>query len=191
MFPPPRPPDALDDPFGVPFGRPVNNENAAAIWRERQQRQRNLRFLMMFVMLLLLMEGEEQPGLNNDPHHMKKLQNSLKQQLLKTNFLPEKVYKDRKSLDRNISRTLKIHPRHMELTLLNHATDSGDQLKLQTSNGLDQTKSNKIEKKEKDSQDLSDMMIHHYPRNATGYYRGDWERQPYHRDDKHEISKKN
>lgn len=175
MFPPP-PNGQMDDPFGVPLGAPSPNDNAAAAaWRERRERQRNLRFLMMFVMMLLLMEGEE-PNMN-DPHHVNKMRQSLKQQFLDRLFLDDKVFKQRKALDKQISKAVRTHPKHKELSMLNADLDSKLRMSIESDEALQ--KNNEDKKKETNGEDGSQIMIHHYPRNATGFYRGDWNRQEF------------
>ena len=174
MFPPP-PSGQLNDPFGVPLGTapPMDNAAAVAVWRERQQRQRSLRMLMMFVMMLLLMEGEE-PNLS-EQQRLKKMKDSLKLQLLDNIYLDENVFKARKAMDKKISKTLKKHPRHQALVELNSDLEVLAQKNV-SKDGI--------------QNDKDEIMIHHYPRNATGFYKGSWERQLYENPFHKEISSK-
>ena len=59
-------------------------------WAEHQRRQRSIRVLMMFLMMLILMDGEE-------PHNRKNALRGRKKKVIKDSGMDEKLWKQLRS----------------------------------------------------------------------------------------------
>lgn len=181
MFPPP-PAGQLNVPFGDAFAGGQQNENPnVTAWRQRQQQQRNLRFLMMCVFMLLMMEGED-PNMN-DPRNYQRMKQNAKKNIIDKLFLEEDIAIERKKLDAQILEVVKMDYNYKNIMSLNKDIDMvGISERVEKRREIDTSNENEESKKEKTADDPVDedrQMIHHYPWNASGIYTGLWSRQPY------------
>ena len=181
--------DGLTPDFGMA------DSGAMLVWQERQRRARSLRMLMMFLMMLMLMDGEDSQN-----RRKRSIQNLRKRQIgLQFDSLPPSVYYSRIEEDRLITTAVKenMQSRHYELLKKNGGRDIENEihsliqqklkdeiekgtLMMNNPDGGDGGK----QKKEKSKIIMEDLngsderesarTWFHYPRNATGYYRGIW-----------------
>ena len=156
-------------------------------WAEHQRRQRSIRVLMMFLMMLILMDGEE-------PHNRKNALRGRKKKVIKDSGMDEKLWKERRNLDDMLWEAGLQGDRLNKLIELNHGNDeesnaskwARDNILNDISKGEDDFDANNP--KGDDSRDVQaakdtfenfeeeERLVYHYPRNATGSYRGDWTR---------------
>jgi hypothetical protein len=168
MIDPVPPPEVID-----PWAGDI--DTAAAAWREREQRQRSVRLLMMFLLMLLLMDGEEQSTRRrNDPNNpLRKRKHSKKHSILDVD-----VFEARREQEDRLIKATRTHPRFKRLLELNDDINheimirkwSDQQQELERSLNTD------APKKAVDPDD--DKKVWHYPWNSTGFYRGEWFREP-------------
>lgn len=156
-------------------------------WAEHQRRQRSIRLLMMFLMMLILMDGEE-------PHNRKNSLRGRKKKADKDSGMDEKLWKERRKLDTMLWEAGLQGDRLNKLVELNHGIDeesnaskwARDSILNGISKGEDDFEANST--KGDDSRDVQaaketfenfqeeERLVYHYPRNATGSYRGEWTR---------------
>lgn len=165
----PVPPPEVIDPWAADF------DTAAAAWREREQRQRSVRLLMMFLLMLLLMDGEEQSTRRrNDPNNpLRKRKNSKKHSILDVD-----VFEARREQEDRLIKMTRTHPRFMRLLDLNDDINHETMIRkwADQQQELEQTASTDAPKKAVDPDE--DKKVWHYPWNSTGFYRGEWFREP-------------
>ena len=149
-----------------------NNLDAtqAAVWRERERRQRTIRLLMMFLLMLLLMDSEEQAGKRrSEPRHRRNQ---------KPDHLSPEVFGARQTQELRLQELTQDHPRYLDLKEKNDGKDVPlDVLKWAQQKAeyvKDEFLVSKETIEEKDPEE--DKKVFHYPWNATGFYRGEWVR---------------
>jgi len=156
-------------------------------WAEHQRRQRSIRTLMMFLMMLILMDGEE-------PHNKKKSLRGGNKKETKGFVMDEHLWKKRRSLDLMLWEAGLQDDRLHRLIELNHGIDEeSTAAKWARENALNEDdageddggSNNTKGDEEHDVQAAKDAfddfqeeerLVYHYPRNATGSYRGEWTR---------------
>lgn len=193
MFPP-GPLTPVDDPFGVPFGGPTNaNANTRTAWQENQRRQRTIRLYLMVLMMLMLMEGEETQNNTNKNLRTPRKEDNVK--LLRSTFLQEYLFNERHNFDERINSVLSSNPRYIDLL-----EGKNDGLQIDMKSFIENSEKETIPVMKGSSSSTTtkttleslevdpDTTFYHYPRNATGLYRGEWQRQPY-KDTKSRLSK--
>mmetsp|Transcript_25043 Transcript_25043/g.36767 ORF Transcript_25043/g.36767 Transcript_25043/m.36767 type:complete len:1157 (-) Transcript_25043:33-3503(-) len=184
-------PFPMDDPFDSPFppNNNTNNPNNAALraWEERQRRQRSVRFMMMFVLMLLLMDGED-PNRQNHHQALRKKHKKKKEIVVK-----KELYDARVEIDKRVNEIVKRDDfekkKMVELRELNGGLDIEDLLRNEllmekqnaSANGGDDDdddggQKTDLKKRTGTEKEMEEdkKKVYHYPRNATGYYRGIW-----------------
>ena len=168
MMNPVPPPDVMD-PWAV------DPDGAAAAWREREQRQRSVRLLMMFLLMLLLMDGEEQSTRRrNDPNNpLRKRKNAKKHPLLDVD-----VFEARREQEDKLVKVTRTHPRFVSLLELNDEINHETMIRkwADQQQEVEETVNKDTPKKTIDPDE--DNKVWHYPWNSTGFYRGEWYREP-------------
>ena len=175
----PAPPPELD-PWDIPSA-PGTPE--AAIWRERERRQRTIRLLMMFLVMLLLMDSED--GAQRRQHHALRKQLRQKNKQGSSLQLESAVFESRQSQERRIRQLAVHHERFQALIHKNGGEDVDEQVRQWAEHEAEQEKDQfaenapRSEQKQLVRQDdpEQDRKVFHYPWNATGFYRGEWSRK--------------
>lgn len=166
-------------------------------WEEHQRRQRSIRMLMMFLMILILMDGEEPPSSSR-----KKSLRGKRKKRSSAKPLSDDLWKKRVGLDGLIWDVGKGHDRFQNLIELNNGTDEASSAlewaytSILVKDPHDKGKKEKEEEEEEEEGDRmlgesdqvqaakeafdkfqeEEKLVYHYPRNATGSYRGKWKR---------------
>lgn len=152
-------------------------------WDEHQRRQRSIRMLMMFLMMLILMDGEE-------PHTRKKSLRGKRKKRSSDKFIQEDLWKKRTELDEMIWQLGMGHDRYQRIVELNNGTDEASSAFQWAQNNSLISKHDKMKKEQLvgssnqvqaakeafDNFQEEEKLVHHYPRNVTGSYRGTWNR---------------
>ena len=145
-------------------------------WAEHQRRQRSIRMLMMFLMMLILMDGEE-------PHNRKKSMRGSKKPSVKDTNLDRNLWDQRRNLDFMLGHVKREHHRFHRIIDLNGGKDEeANALQWAAANinisDVASVKDNDVQaaKEAFDEFQEEERLIYHYPRNATGSYRGAWTR---------------
>lgn len=158
-----------------------NDESAAAIWRERERRQRTIRLFMMFLVMLLLMDGEEGAQRKNVT------QKRSQKEWIKMQRLEPDVFQSRQVQEQRIRSIVKDHKRYAALVEMNGKEDMESSVNQWAEQQAEQEKDQFPESAKRSSRfhpgsdnDPDDTRkVFHYPWNATGFYRGQWERLPF------------
>ena len=162
-----------------------------SMWEEQQRRQRSIRMLMFMLMFLILMDGEE-------PHNRKKALRGRKK-VKKSSYINQTLWNRRRNLDTLLFETQKSHDRWQHLIELNSGKDEEseimqwaaesifkdeleqhEKMKEKQKGFLKKNKDKEHEKNVKEAKDtfekfqIEERVVHHYPRNITGSYRGKW-----------------
>jgi hypothetical protein len=161
----------------IPLGE--DDDTNRETWAEHQRRQRSIRVLMMFLMMLILMDGEE-------PHNRKNALRGRKKKASKDSGMDEKLWKERRKLDDMLWEAGLQGDRLNKLIELNHGIDEDsnaskwarDSILNGDSKAEDDFDTNNP--KGDDSHDVQaakdtfenfqeeERLVYHYPRNATG-----------------------
>lgn len=170
-------------PVPMPIVDPEETLSRRETWDEHQRRQRSIRMLMMFLMMLILMDGEE-------PHTRKKSLRGKRKKRSSHKFIEKDLWKKRVELDEMIWEVGMGHDRFQNIVELNNGTDEASsafawaEKNIWTSQQHDNDNKEKLVEKNKvqaakeafDIFQVEEKLVHHYPRNATGSYRGTWKR---------------
>jgi len=145
------------------------------------RRQRTIRTFMMFLMMLILMDGEE-PKNRQMRIKRENLRRAKSLASADNNTLGEDLFKRMRLFDVKLHRGATAHSRFNELIELNGDVDEEARIKKWVMEEIERKKkegvsvsTEKPEKKEKDVDEEAARLVYHYPRNVTGYYRGKWE----------------
>jgi hypothetical protein len=145
--------------------------------QQREQRQRSIRFLMMFLLMLTLMDGEEA--------QRKRGQDSFNLRKRKSNRdfpMDRSLYSARRNQDAKLEQLLQGHPRYQHLVTRNNGKDFDKEVRVwaeqqpelqkdEFTQGLD-----RVQGAEPTADPMKETKVFHYPWNATGFYRGEWSR---------------
>lgn len=142
------------DPWGE--GGPNNSQ---AAWREREQRQRSLRFPLMFLLMMLLMDGEEQ----NQQRRNSDGNSSRKKIRGKELGIAQSVYLERRQQDAVIQSVVREHHRYKYLMERNGGEDIFEVLHKWKVLNSDNTSV---------TPHRDDVWI--FPGNTTGNFYGSW-----------------
>ena len=180
------PPDELEEVFEVDLTTTNNNntnndESAAALWRERERRQRTIRLFTMFLVMLLLMDGEEGAQRKNAMHKRSQ------REWTKLLRLEPDVFQSRQTQEQRIHSIAKDHKRYTALVEMNGKEDIETSVYQWAEQRAEQEKDQFPESAKRSSrfQPGSDnepddtRKVFHYPWNTTGFYRGQWKRVPF------------
>lgn len=145
-----------------------------AMLQRREQRQRSIRFLMMFLLMLTLMDGEEaQRRQSRENYNLRHRSTPVKPKISAT------VYAARRSQDQKVESLLQGHARYLHLREKNNHDDIDQEIR----HWVDQTfnlRKTKESKRNEDPNETPDpraeTVVYHYPWNATGSFQGTWER---------------
>jgi len=171
-------PMPLDDAFQTGFT--PGNETPRML---ELRRQRSIRTFMMFLMMLILMDGEEP---KNRQMRIKRENLRRAKSLLSAdnNTMGEDFFKRMRRFDDKLHRVGNAHSRFNKLIQLNGDVDEEARVekwvmeeierKTKEGDGLS-TEKPKTEKKDNVVDEEATRLVYHYPRNVTGYYRGKWE----------------
>lgn len=146
------------------------------------RRQRTIRTFMMFLTMLILMDGEEPRNRQlRKNREMKYLRHRKSGLLSKNNTLGEDLFKRMRLFDTKLHHASTAHSRFDNLFKLNGDVDEEakiDRWVMEELNREEKQGGNASAKEpnEGDSEVDTDAirLVYHYPRNATGYYRGKW-----------------
>lgn len=161
-----------------PAGAGANNRER---FREHQRRQHTIRMFMMFLMMLILMEGEESNDQrkNRDAHYLRRKKAASQ---LSNTTLSDDLFKRLRLFDAKLHRASVAHPRFEGLIQMNEGVNEENQVIKWAMEEFDKEKSTgksnitkEPSKKEVPDEEAA-RLVYHYPRNVTGYYRGNWER---------------
>lgn len=152
-------------------------------WEEHQRRQRSIRILMMVLMFLILLDGEEPPRRKNlrnrNSKHFPKLETSIWNQRRHLDILIGKYNSERKA----------------KLIKLNNGIDEAENARTFTLDRLKEEESvleSSINEEKKNTKSITSVedakqlldqveeeerLVYHYPTNSTGFYRGTWKRE--------------
>jgi hypothetical protein len=139
--------------------------------------------LMMFLMMLILMDGEE-------PHTRKKSLRGKRKKRSSDKFIQEDLWKKRTELDEMIWQVGMGHDRYQRIVELNNSTDEASSAFQWAQNNSLISKHDKMKKEQLvgssnqvqaakeafDNFQEEEKLVYHYPRNVTGSYRGTWNR---------------
>lgn len=126
---------------------------------QREQRQRSIRFLLMFLLMLTLMDGEDAQRKHN---HLRKKAVPPR--------LDDSLIEARRSQDALIKDLLPKHPRYQYLVNRNER-DWEPEVRAWAEQQPDLQR-DEFEPQAKDP--LEAQLVYHYPWNVTGFYRGEW-----------------
>lgn len=143
--------------------------------QEREQRHRSIRFLMMFLLMLTLMDGEEaQRKRGQDGFNLRKRKSSR-------DFPMEKsLYSARRNQDAKLEKLLQGHPRYQHLVARNNGKDFDKEIRLWAEQQPELQKDefiqvlDQVQGAEPTPDPIGEGKVLHYPWNATGFYRGEW-----------------
>lgn len=175
----------------------INGTIRTNLWEEHQRRQRSIRILMMVLMFLILLDGEEPPRRKN-------LRNRKSKPFPK---LEKSIWNQRRRLD-NLIGTYRSEQKE-KLIELNNGVDETENVRKFTLEHLEKesatvsmpNKDNNNNKKESSSHIVTmedakqlleeveeeDRLVYHYPTNSSGFYRGTWNRRSF-TDAKHMLT---
>jgi len=170
-------PMPLDDAFQTGFT--PGNETPRML---ELRRQRSIRTFMMFLMMLILMDGEEPK--NRQMRIKRENLRRAKSLSADNNTMGEDFFKRMRRFDDKLHRVGNAHSRFNKLIQLNGDVDEEARVekwvmeeierKTKEGDGLS-TEKPKTEKKDNVVDEEATRLVYHYPRNVTGYYRGKWE----------------
>lgn len=157
--------------------------------QQREQRQRSIRFLMMFLLMLTLMDGEEaQRRRGPDNFNLRSKRKGPRDGPLEHN-----LYMARRRQDDKLERLLSQHPRYKNLLEKNKGKDYDKEVRLWAEQQPELQKDEFTQgllladqpvQQQSQSQDglpnnkdpVEEAKVLHYPWNVTGFYRGEWSR---------------
>jgi transmembrane E3 ubiquitin-protein ligase len=172
------PPPTDQDVWDTPTIAILPNSPEAAVWHERERRQRTIRLLMMFLVMLLLMDDKD----TADRRKRSALQ-SLKKKNgeLSGGTLEETVFKSRRVQEFKIREIVKKHSRFEALILKNKGENVDERVNEWAENLAEQEKdlfpqeTGIVSEQPLDPEENN--KVFHYPWNSTGFYRGEWTRK--------------
>lgn len=150
-------------------------DELGSAWEERHRRARSVRLLIMFLTMLLLMDGDPKSRENQRQNRSSKRKSELNS---------EEVDQVKSSLGSGFGETLvsaqwriqqfhwiqsalEKHPRLEELNKMNTALQKAEK-----------EEPFEVDQDVKNSHPLLQRRYYYYPKNATGHYRGFWTRLP-------------
>ena len=136
--------------------------------QQREQRQRSVRFLMMFLLMLSLMDGEEAQRQQRRDAQL------LRSRLSNESSIDMALYQARQRQDATIQAAARAHPRYSHLV---HRNDDVDYHLEVEQWALQRPKKDEFLKPPEEDNKAGSKSIWHYPWNATGVYRGEWTRR--------------
>jgi hypothetical protein len=203
-----------EDPFNDPF--PTGGDGRAVqLWQERQRRARSVRLMVMFMAMLLLLDGEE-AGRDGTRRGGRDQHNQLRRggtaagtdgnrgggggtaagsgpaaaALLPPPPLDPDLFRARREQDGRLGRAASLDARFGELVGANGGRDvGGDMLAWAEREAAEMEMGGEGGRgggggKEGEEEGEGEVevgveedgssLVHHYPRNVTGYYRGQW-----------------
>lgn len=146
------------------------------------RRQRTIRTFMMFLTMLILMDGEEPKNRQlRKNREMKYLRHRKSGLVSKNNTLSEDLFKRMRLFDAKLHRAGTAHSRFDNLIKLNGDVDeeAGIDKWVMEEINREENEGGNASTKEPDKGDSevdkeAIRLVYHYPRNATGSYRGKW-----------------
>ena len=181
-----------DDAFD-PF---ANNPTARERWEEHQRRQRSSRFLMTFIMMLLLLDGDQETAAGRRNGQQRSNLRPKEVTPERVSVLQQDLWDLRREFDEQVMEVAVGTERFEKLLGLNDGVreeeliwtnvrqeleEEAAALETEKEDGERETKSKKsadrlLEAEQETELEPDDRLIWHYPRNATGYYKGEWKR---------------
>jgi hypothetical protein len=186
----------IDGPWGADNDDPSTNNTdaqnpgnfdteAAAAWRERENRQKSIRVLMMFLLMLLIMDGDEQNAANRRHNGLRKQRQKLKN-ANRTNAFEPAVYQSRWVQDLHLRELVTQDVRYQALIAKNEGRNYESEVLQWAQQQADQEKDLFDQEQEKRPGVVKQEVVpdpeekhkvFHYPWNTTGFYRGEWTRE--------------
>lgn len=140
----------------------------------RLEQQRNSFFRVMFFMLfLILMDGEEQ---NQRRRHDGLSALRKKSKTKKDTHLELSLFDERIEEDKHIQNTIQKHDRYKYLVEKNEGKDIELEVRTWAEAQLELEKDEFAQTEEKEIDPDAERKVFYYPWNATGFYRGEWNR---------------
>eukprot|EP00934_Nitzschia_sp_Nitz4_P006014 Nitzschia sp. Nitz4//scaffold124_size66437//25636//38731//NITZ4_006111-RA/size66437-processed-gene-0.6-mRNA-1//1//CDS//3329534552//6004//frame0 len=136
-------------------------DTATQVALQREQRQRSLRFLMMFLLMLTLMDGEEATRRENQRH-------MLRGRKPKQENPEVALFFARRQQDEQLEPLLSNHPRYQRLIQRNEKKDVEQDIRNWTDHAHNLTKDEMV------LGFWDEATVFHYPWNVTGGYHGTW-----------------